>query len=402
MRRRIEALADQFEEFVSEDGHDALVIDCGDEAGGFVAAAVDLTEQRGSLDVSFVLLDRFAESASLVSTLCAQVSAFAEAARLGALPTSPVSLAGLVDRLVELQRRASARGDVRCVVWVCPTSVDAPRAYVETALELTRLARDTARRVRVAVRDVDGAVLAAFRAAAFPVLHVSADFSARAMRDALAEQAADPSASMDERMAAAMTVAMTDAGRGATQGALEKLAQAEAHFAARGHHGHRAMAALSAAQVLALVGDLGAARVRAREAVALAVQAQCTSVVITGAMCAGELAMRDEDPGAAEDYFRLALGMACGARAVAAAIEISARLGDSLTALQRPREAHEVWGQALALARNAGTSSLARGPVERLHALYESAGMSREASVMHEVLHALGPAPQCHAHVDAP
>lgn len=393
MRRRIEALADRVEELVSEDAHDAFVVACTPEAVGLVATAIDLVEQRGSRDVALLLVAPFEDPERSLAALRDEVVAFAQGAKLALADDSDGFVAA-----ASLARAVLAHGDVRVSVWLVPPSVADEAAYVAHALALVAAARRASPRLRVGVRDLPShAVTEALRRAGIPSLEIHADLSPEAVAEDLARAAHDPDESPDARASAAMSLGLIEALRGRGAAAEALLASAADHFTDRGLHDQRALAFALSGMALAIGGDARAARDRIRRGVQIALARQARVGIVVGSACAAELATRDADLAEAEAYYRLALGVACGMRAVPWVVDLSVRLGETLLARGRPAEAHETWGQALALAQRAGHPELLALPARPLRALYERSGLPDGVAAMSRLLDALGADEPAHA-----
>jgi hypothetical protein len=383
MRRRIEALADEIEEFVGEDEHDALVVTCSDTGVAWLLGAIDALEQRGSGDLTLPLTDALVGGAALLAAVDSKLGAVCDAAGIGRI-TSGASAQDLVARAAKLCAHGTDERRARCILVACPSAVEDGESYATAVVALARAAAPS-RCVRIVVRAIDG-VAEALRRAALAAIEISVDVSATAIADALTEQADDPSTPIADRMALALSVALPEAVAGHAERALERLGQAEAHFANAGQPMARAVAVALAAYVLALEGDLAAARARMNVATSAAIGSGDRIAIILCATGAGDLAVLAEDFESAEPFFRLAVALACGALAPSLASPLLVRHGDALHRLGQTAEAHEAWLQSLTLARRAELIALTHDPAERLSALYSAAGRHDAAAAMSAVV----------------
>ena len=387
MRRRIEALADRLDEFVSEDAHDALVLDLrGDGASGVVGAALDLLEQRGSIDVSIPFFDEFRGRAPFEVALRDFVDAFAAEAGLDMAlpPPGPASGTRALDALVAFAAAVRARGDVRVAVWLCPVAIADGPGYLDAALALIGAARRTDPPLRIAVSEAGGepSLCAQLRRSALPMLQECVDVSSAAVRDALAEEAADPANDPDVRAAALLSVAMADAAAGRGAEALSVLATLADGFEARGDSASRALCFVLIGNALAALGDLAEARARVSQGLALAVEAGATGVVLGGAMLAGHLSMQAGDAADADVRFDVAARL--GARVGAPLVVTEALLarGRALEKRGLAGQARDAWRCAAEAARRAASGAHERRALSELaRALREEAAWAELAPI---------------------
>ena len=407
MRRRLETLADQLEEFVSEDAHDALVVNGDGAVAGLLGAAIDRTQQGGSIDVSFSFFETFEGVDGLAAKLIADIEAFAETAKVAlAPPTSAATpMARLVATLCAFASEVRARGDVRVAVWICPSAVADEDAYVASVVALVTAFRSADRLLRVAAREpcpIERPLRAALRDAALPTLEVAVDLSPAAMRDALAEDAMDPSADPSARAAAALSVAMADAATGRTEDALSALGTLAEFHRERGDASSRALCLVLAGSVLAIMGELDNARARVSQGLALAVDAKALPVVLSGAMLAGHLSMRAGDPTDADVRFDVAAQLAArigGAEMVAEAL---LQRGHALVQRGSLSAARDAWLCAVAAAQRAESIEHERAALAAIADLYRSARMDDDARRIERRLFALPQREEACSHAHAP
>lgn len=402
MRRRIEALADQLEEFVSEDGHDALVIDGDASAGGLLGAAIDLVEQRGSIDVSFPWLDAFESEQALAAKLVSEMRSFANEAGLEAAPREPEPadpLTGLVDTLFHFARAVRTRGDVRVAVWLCPTFIADEDAYLRLALRLVHACRGSSY-VRVTVREpsTDGALRAALRRAGHPVLTAAVDMSRAAARDALAEEALDETLSPATRAAALLTVVCADAASGHGERSLPVLAELASVFAALGDEASRALCLVGAGSALVQLGRLDEARQRVSQGLAIAVAAQAIPVVLSSAMLAGDLAMRAGDPVEADLRFDVVARLAARLPSPVIVAQALIERGSALAARGMERAACDAWTCAASAARRAKSDAHEHLALSAIANVYREAGITTELAPIERRLDSLAHAGCSHEH----
>lgn len=396
MRRRIEALADQLEEFVSEDGHDALVIMCaGEGAGGMVGAAADLLEQRGSSDVSIPAFEAFEAPEPFAERLVAYVDALLREAGLEQRSSSSrPALEQMTDALVHLARAVRARGDVRVALWVCPAGIEDRQGYLDTAIALACAARRVDPPLRLGLREpsTDGALRRALASLAIPTLEARVDMSMTALRDAMAEEAADPSNDPDVRASALLSAAMADATHGRADEALPVLAMLASVFEARGDVSSRALCFVLGGNVLAVLGDLDQARERVSQGLALALQARAVGVVLGGAMLAGHLSMRAGDLADADVRFDVAarIGAKIGAPLIVA--DALTQRGKALVARGSLRAACDAWLCAAEAGRRARSIEHERAALQAVAEVLRDASAWEELAPIERRMRALPPA----------
>lgn len=380
MRRRIEELADALEEFVSEDAHAVLLLECASDAVPFVAAAIDLTEQRGSTDVHAIVLDALPEPSAPALAAALAEQARTLAAGLGLAPAPPDAgrasrdgLAATADALCALVDDARALGDVRVGLWICPPSIACDDDFAASAVRLASLVA-RAPQLRLALRATP-ALESALRAAGVVHRSIAFDASEQAQRDAMAEEASDPTTHPDRAAALALTVAMSDAAHGRTTEALSVITALAEHHHARGDAASRALCVVLAGNVTALEGDLAGARTLVARGLALATEARAIPVVLMGGMLAGELAIRAGDRDEADRRFDVVARVAAGVGAVPAAATALVARGKNFLAREEPARACDAWRCAAELARRGRAQAIEREALLLLRALYAEARM---------------------------
>jgi hypothetical protein len=397
MRRRIEALADQIEEFVSEDGHDALVIECAGEATGFVGAALDLVGQRGGIDPAFALLDAFESEAALADRLRAWAGAVVDQFRLGVRPDAPLSA---------LATALHAARSARVVLLVCPSVVADEDAYIVAVLELVRVGRATRPPLRVVAREAAGGrVRARLAAEGHPTLEAALDTSPVAVREALVDEARDPDNDPAIRAAALLQVAMTDAGTGRADEALPVLVDLATRFRAMGDGCSRAIAVLGAGTALWQLGRLEDARTMISVALGIALEAKLPAVVLSGAMSAGHLSMRLGDAADADARFDVAARLAAHTGSPHALAEALYERGHALERRGLPADAYSVWTRAADAARIAGVPERERMSLEEALRIQADAAIEGDRFPHERRLAAIahgGRCPHEHEHEHAP
>jgi hypothetical protein len=406
MRRRIEALADQLEEFVSEDGHDALVVNGDGSAAGLLGSAVDLNEQRGSIDVSLPFFDAFESAETLASALDARIVAIAAAAKID-LPalTATASIERAVERLTTFAASVRAFGDVRVAVWICPSAIVDEAAYLAAVLRLVGASRSCDPPLRIAARETcvhERPLRALLRARAIPTLEVAIDLSNAAIRDALAEDAMDPKADVAARAAAALSVAMSDAAAGKTADALSALAMLAQFHEARGEAGASALCVVLSASVHAIAGEVDVARASVERGLALAIEAKAIPVVLVGAVIAGQLAMRAGDPVDANQRFDVAARLAARLGAAEMLADALLQRSQALVAIRDGAAARDALLCAAQAARHADSEPLMASVLAALAARYRTMHQFAEAEAIEVLLAGRPPAPVCGAHEHAP
>jgi tetratricopeptide (TPR) repeat protein len=367
MRRRIEALADRMEEFVSEDGHDALVVELrGDGAAGLVGAALDLVTQRDGVDVVFPFLVPFRSARDLEDAALAWTTRFAHEEEL-VLTENAAPLASAIDALCALARALDDRDRARLVVLLCPTRIEAEAAYLETALALVGSARRVDPPLRIVVADTPERRLRATLAhAAIPALEAAMDVSPEAVREALAEEANDPANDRSVRAAALLVATMSDVAAGRAADALPVLVALADGFASIGDGSSRALAVIAAGNALWQLGRLEEARACLSRGLAIALEAHAAPVVLSGAMQAGSLAMRLGDAADADARFDVAARLAAMLGSPHALAEALFERGHALEARTRIDEACSVWTRAADAARLAGAVERERAALDEL------------------------------------
>lgn len=382
MRCRIEALAERLEEFVSEDGHDALVIAGDDRVGALVGAAVDLLEQRGSIDVSIPFFDGFQSTDAFAERVMAHLDALTEQAGLERTPRDAQrpSLERMLDALIAFARTVRARGDVRVAVWLCPAAIADVGAYLAVARALIDGARRCDPPLRIAAREPsdDGVLGSALRRAAIPSLTVALDMSTRAVRDALADDAADPAGDPAARAAALMSVAMADAVDGRAEDALAVLVTLAGVFESLGDASPRALTFVLVGNVLLALGRIAEARTCVSQGLALAVEARAFPVLVAGGMLAGLLSMRAGDPVDADVRFDVVARLAARLGSPQIVAEALLERGKALEARAMMREACDAWICAAEAARRAQLATQERSAWAAVARVYRDAGMSSE------------------------
>ncbi len=194
MRRRVEALADQLDELVSEDEHHAILVSCATDAVAFVGLALDLLDQRGGIDVTSPCFDRFAGEHELYASLVAWVEQFARTESLGT-PVVPAR-GGLGERahaaVAWLSEVVAASAPARVILALCPAEITDTVAYAAAAPRARSARGRLHTRIRLVVRDVEDAPLAARMACeGLRTLPLAIDTSPSAIREALLDEALD-------------------------------------------------------------------------------------------------------------------------------------------------------------------------------------------------------------------
>lgn len=404
MRRRIEALADRVEEFVSEDAHDALVIRGEGEASGGVSAALEIVEARGSIDLFLRFFEPFTDTRSFCALAVSRIETFLAEVKLAPLAeacrdAAVVPVERLARALLHLAREVRTLGDVRVALFACPASVADRDAFLETVLPLFRASRRSDPPLRIAALEPSpsGALREALRLAAIPTLETAIDLSPEGIRDGLAEDAMDPTADPRVRAGAAMAVAMGDAAAGRHGEALAALSTLADHHHARGEAPERALAFVVAGLVLARSGELDEGRRRVAQGIAIAVEAKAVPVVLSGAMGAGSLAMKASDPEDAERHFDLAARLYARVGLASGVAQALIERGAAQVALERWAEARAAWICAAEAAKRARDTSLERRALEPIVELYRRARMPNERAEIEARLASL-PAPRACAH----
>ncbi len=301
MRKRIEALADQLEELVSEDEHDLHWIDCPDEAVALVAAAIDLNEQRGSRDASIVLLAPGTDAEEHAARLLAEL----EACAAGLALPAPSELQGrtLERCLVWADHVATllATQERRLVLWLLPTQHESVPRLEPILGALLRAPSIASRSLRVASRTLGhpASTSTAVRARTISFEHSTAEY-----REALREDAEDASRPRAARTASALALAMADAAEGRSREALVSLARIADRHLSPADASTRALCFALAGPVLARIGELDEARVTLRRALGLSV---CSPpVALSTAFSLGHVAVAQDDLAEADACFELA------------------------------------------------------------------------------------------------
>lgn len=402
MRRRIEALAERLDEFVSEDAHDALVVECvGEAASGVVGAAADLLAQRGACDVFVPSLGAWTSPDAFADELIAWIGAFCADAELAPPPSAAGKAdARLARAVLHLARATGALGDVRLVLLAVPSEIRDPHAYVETLVALVRSTASVRTQVRLVLREPseERVLRVALSAACARVLDVRVDCSLGALRDAMAEEAADPTNDPDVRASALLTAALGDAANGRAREALPVLAMLAEVFRVRGDASSRALCFVLIGNALAALGQLAEARDRVAQGLAIAVEARAFGVLVGGAMLGGQLSMRIGDAADADQRFDVVarLGAKLGAPLVVTEA-LSAR-GEALEKRGLLREALDAWLCAAAAARRAGSEVHERSALARVAERYRDAGLWEELAPIERRLDVLACAPSGCAH----
>lgn len=356
MRRRIEALADRFEEFVSEDDHDCLLITCSDDGVGLVGAAVDLMEQRGSIDLSFLWLEPWTSFGHFAATMVSRIDAFLAEAGLRAAPER--SDAGLEGRLTHLASVLRTRGDVRVVLWVCPSAIADAGSYASALATLVSVVVRPG--IKVGLRDHPARLRPFFARRSLRTLEVALDTSEAAQRAAMWEEARDPASPTDVRLCALVSAAMTDAAHGCAEQSLVTLTELAQGLAENGQLGGTAVTLVCVASVLAQLSRLDEARTCIARGLELAASASVLGVLPSGGMLAGHLAMQAGDAADADRWFDVAARVAVRFGALHIVAEALHARGDALSARGLVSEACQAWACAGEAARRAGAAERER------------------------------------------
>lgn len=394
MRRRITQLADEIEEAISEDDHDALVVQGDGPSMGLVQAAIEMLEARGSSDLHVPSFEPFASEHVCVDAIRTRIAELLAAAGLVPLERNETSdAAALIAALAHVARQARTCGDVRVALVLCPTQIDDEETFEPFAISLASAARDAG--FELVVRAA-GDLLSVLRSSGIPTLVTSVDLSSRAVREALVEDALDENIDDRARAAAALTVAMSDAAEGRTDDALASLALLADHHHARGESGPRSLTFVLAGLVLARAGDLDEGRRRLAQGLVLASEARETGVIVTGAMGAGSLALLADAPAEALEHFDLAARACAQTGSVAGIAQALVERGRAHLRLEQWAEARDAWVAAANGARRVGAHGVERSALESLAALYRRARMSEERELVDARLHQLAPIDHVH------
>ncbi|MFO0686198.1 MAG: hypothetical protein U0234_29315 [Sandaracinus sp.] len=387
MRKRIEALADQLEELVSEDEHHVLVVRCAAEGCAMLLGGLELVEQRGSHDVVLPLNEDFDGLAGLAERASAWVAAFASAEEL-----VPPEHAAWLERVGWLADEVHRVARSRLVVVLVPAHVleRAGLEYRRAAQELFALATRSGGRLKVIVRETASHdARAALAGLAVPALELVIDSSPEAMREAFAAEAEDPTNDGATRATALLTVAMTDIACGRAEEALVTLVRLGALFDALGDGAGRALAAIGAGSALWQLDRLDEADVAFARGVAIAAEARAPAAVLTGSMFAGHLAMRRGDHVEADARFDLAARMAAVQRSPHGVAEALVFRGEALRSRGLLDHAAEVWARAAQAARLASLASVERDALTRALDAHQLHGALLDVRAARSRLHEL-------------
>lgn len=394
MRKRIEALADQLEEFVSEDEHDVLWVECEGEAVPLVAAAIDLNEQRGSPDASIVLLAPDESTHALAERLALELEACATGLSLPPLVDVPSEVSTRCVRWADHVATTLAAQDRRLVIWLLPTERCALTSVAPLLCCLLEAPAVGRRALRLAARRGEGLPVAIPRAARART--IAFEHSPAALREALRDEAAAPTSSRAERAAAALTLAMADAAAGRPGDALDALARL-ADTSSDADASTRALAFALAGPVLARLGALDDARMALRRA--LTMSRELPAVALSSVFSLGHVALAQGDLAEADACFDLAARVAHRLGWAAAVGHALALRADVFGRAGLEARRHDALVCAATAARRAGDVALLRSALVALRELLTREGDDRAAAAVAVHLVAL-PDVHEHAHED--
>jgi hypothetical protein len=280
LRRKIEDLRENLEEFVEQTDYSLLVVSCTPDEGLYVSTLLGAMDETRPDSVFWVFVDPFEDAPQYVNALVASLQRQLDAgsavrAERGEAPYLDMP-AGVRDQRAEPTQRFEA------LLRFLPQLLDDPRAQTFVLGLLPTACRDELAFAQLILRILPHPTRAGWfeplrivtldpreRPLVLPVLekrHVQTvltfqlDFSTPALTAALSQDAADPSVPLPERMANLMQLAALDFSHQRHADAQEKYSVLHQYYAEQHQPGMQALCLLGSGDSLDATGEAAQAK----------------------------------------------------------------------------------------------------------------------------------------------
>jgi hypothetical protein len=401
MRRKIDELRENLDEFVQQDEYPVLVVGCLGEELAYVIKFLQSLEQVHPQHVFLVFEQPFDGAGCWVDAAVARIREQVEAAApLRAErgePPFPAMPPGLADprrpaatRLHDLLRYlvslVPAHAGHRVVVGLLPLTCSDFAGYAELVASTmpTATAPQWIAELRIVAYDdrAQHRLLGAVRAPGGPgierVLTFDIDFSTAALTDQLGRDAADPSLPAAERMSCLMQLAALDYSYRRYPDALEKYGVLFRYYAASAVPSMQALALLGTGDTLRAAGRPLEAKARLQQGIAIALADHALPILLNLLLSITATCMELAQPAEAESYADSGIKVAAAVLQPFAYADLHEARGDAQLAQGRLRDGLTSYDRCAQLCELYGYCHRWGSVLERKRKLYEDARLPRE------------------------